>query len=148
MGAFFNVLQAIVALVALWVAWRALRLSQMVGDNAAREHKRELDHARLMWMQTLLNEVQPTLNARAADEQKVYEDRQRWMLTCLATAGLRRTLPATQELAERPFSEPWKGMVELADRARAELHNALEHAAEKAYEGSLDSAPRRAQNEP
>ena len=103
----------------------------------SRDSKRELersdDRQRLMWMQTLLNTLDPLVQARANDNDTSYLDQQRWMLSSLAAGGLRDSLPTTQALARRPFSDGWAGMIEAADDARRELHRQLEFAGDRFY---------------
>lgn len=129
-----GVAQIIIGVVALYVGWRALTISKEVQQDAVSERGRADLRELLMWMQTLLNPIPGIADARFADNEALYEDRQRWMLSGLATAGLRERLPETRALAERPFSEPYgPGIVELTKRARRELHDALEYVGDRAY---------------
>lgn len=134
MGVAVGVAQIIIGVVALYVGWRALRISRDVRRDAASERERADLRDLLMWMQTLLNAAPGIVDARFGDNEDLYEDRQRCMLTALATAGLRDRLPETRALAERPFSELYgPGIVELSNPARHELHDALEYVGDRAY---------------
>src|SRR4051794_24513550 len=85
----FGSLQVFIGAIALGVAWRSLTISAQVVRDSRRERERADERERLMWMQTLLNELKPIENARAANNEREYVDRQRWMRTCLATGALR-----------------------------------------------------------
>jgi len=122
-----TIIVSVGTVIVAWVGWNALRVSQRVQADSALERARADARDRLIWMQTLLNAVPGVPDARAAQNREVYEDLQRWMLTALATAGLRDALPKATMLAIRPFDDPWAGMIELRDLARDELHRALEH---------------------
>jgi hypothetical protein len=135
MNWFFGSVQVLIGAVALFVAWKALKISERVERDSRRERERSDDRQRLMWMQTLLNELTPVTEARAANSERDYGDRQRWMLTCLAAGALRDALPITQAVAERPFSEPWAGMDELREQARQELHEKLGQSGDRLYAG-------------
>ena len=91
----------------------------------------------MMWMHTVLNDLTPLQEAMAAPHETVYLDRQKWMRTGLAVGGLRKRLPKTAALADRPFSDGWPGMVEAVDEAREEIHDALDAAASRAYAGEV-----------
>jgi hypothetical protein len=132
---FFGTLQVVVALVALYVAWEALKISRQIQQDEIQERERADDRQRLMWMQTLLNSLTPVTDARAANNEREYTDGQRWMLSCLAAGSLRNELPLTQTFAQRPFSEPWAGMDAMREQARLELHEKLEYAGDRLYAG-------------
>lgn len=127
-------LEILVGAVALFVGWKALRISHLVQQDSRRERERADARERLMWMQTLLNELDPLTQARAAEDRQKYEDRQRWMLTALSAGALRETLPTVRSLAERPFGS-WSGFDDFRERARQELHRAIEHSAARLYAG-------------
>jgi hypothetical protein len=130
-----GVVQLLIALWALKIGRDALKVSERVEQDARSERERADHRDRLMWMQTLLNELRPVQEAMAAPHETEYHNRQRWMKTCLATAGLRDRLPATVAVSERPYSDGWPGMVADVDKAWTELHDALEHEADRAYAG-------------
>ena len=107
----FGTVQALIALLAVYIGWKALRISERVEKDAKLERKRADERDRLMWMHTILNHVDPLAALRAADDQRAYDEKQRWMQTCLARGGLRDDLPITRALTEREFAEPWEGMI-------------------------------------
>jgi hypothetical protein len=135
---FFGTLQVAIGAIALWVAWKALVISRDLQRDAERERTRAANRDRLMWMQTLLNQLGPLQNEGSAHEIE-YMDLQRWMKTCLAVGGLRKRLPLTMGLTDRPFSDGssdgWPGFVEAVAAARKEIHEALELEGDRAYAG-------------
>jgi hypothetical protein len=82
-----------------------------------------------MWLQTTLNQFEPIQEARAADEERAYIDRQRWLRTCLTRLGpIGDTLTATKALAGRPYEAGWAGMIDSVTEAWEEVHAALDKA--------------------
>ena len=130
-----GVLQLLIALWAVHIGRAALRVSERALADANRQRQRADQRERLQWMQTLLNELQPLQQARAANDDRIYRDRQRWIRTALAVSGLRAELPATVALSNRPHEEGWAGMVDTVDKAWEEIHDALGVAADRAYAG-------------
>jgi hypothetical protein len=125
----------LIALLALYIGFKALRISERVEKDAKLERQRAEQHDRLIWMQTILNHVDPLAALRAAEDERAYVEKQRWMQTCLARGGLRDDLPITKALTEREFAEPWEGMIELRDEAREELFRKLDHVSDRVYAG-------------
>jgi hypothetical protein len=87
-----------------------------------------------MWLQTLLTEVTSLCAAASAGAKEEYEDRQRWIHTVLAVAGLRHKLPQTEAFANRRFTEPSSYHI-IRDHARSELQAMLEQEGDRAYAG-------------
>jgi hypothetical protein len=120
-----EVLGLIIAGTALLVAVVALIFSISARQRSdARE--------RLMWMQTIRNELRDM--PAAAESELSYEDRRRWMRTCLALSaafGRRAKLPALGELTSLSFAEAQVRKLSLRDAARREIDGALEAEADR-----------------
>ena len=110
-----GIAQIVLGGAALWVAWRALVISNDVQASATRERELSDLRQRLMWMQTLLNEVEPLWIARRDMKEFEFENRQRWMLTVLASGALRDVLPHTRKMAEVQLRGDDNRPVSLAD---------------------------------
>jgi hypothetical protein len=130
----FGTIQVVIGAIALWVAWKALVISRDVRQDTEREQTRADNRARLMWMQSVLNQLPLLQREMLAPHEVEYGDAQGWTRTCLAVGGLRHDLPLTMALAERPFGED-EGMVEAVDAARKEIYAALEQEGDRAYAG-------------
>jgi hypothetical protein len=129
--------QTLLAVIALWVGWRALGISREVQNDATSERQRADSRHQLMWMHTALNELKKLQNAASATNAIDYADSQLWLRTSIAVGGVRSRLPETVALSERPLSDGWPGMVEAVDRAREELHAAIAEDAPRAYANEI-----------
>ena len=130
-----GVIQVALAVFAVLVGAKALRVSERVERDSVRERDRADDRQRLMWLQTLLNELVPLQEEELRPHERGYLDRQRWIRTCLAVGGLRYRLPETAALSDRPFVGGSQDVVDAVDRAWQEIHHVLEVEADRAYAG-------------
>jgi hypothetical protein len=126
-----------IALLALFVAWRAFVISRDALQRSERESTRAGNRERLMWMHTALNQLQPLQEHALAPHENVYVDLHEWLKTCLVVAGARERLPMTAALAQRPLPQvsEREAMIEVVEQARKELLQALQQDGGRAYAG-------------
>jgi hypothetical protein len=127
----------IVGVIALFIAYRSLIISQKAQTASEEAQKRALNRERLMGMQELLNTVAQLRSAsrRPGEPGKTdFLDRRRWMRTVIAAYGLREALPQTVELSKCEWEDGSDKIDEAADAARGEIDERLEYVAERTYE--------------
>ena len=144
MSVFLAILGLIVAALAIWIAYLALAISRRVQQDAQHERDRDDDHERLRWIEGLLEHVRRLQDAQAALRADEFRDLQMAMRASLAIGGLRRRLPVTVILSERPFSESaangktgWPPFLLTVDAVRDELFDAASAIAERSSQERL-----------
>ena len=105
MSVFLAILGLVVAAVAIWIAYLALVVARRAQHDAQRERERDDAHEYLKWIETLLEQLRRLENAQAVPHAEEFRDVQMAMRAALAIGGLRRRLPVTTILSERPFTE-------------------------------------------
>jgi len=128
---FLATLGLIVAALATWIAYLALAVSRRAQQDAQHERDRDDAHERLKWIEGLLEHVRRLQDAQAALRAEEFRDLQVAMRASLAIGGLRRLLPVTVILSERPFSEAaangepgWPQFLLTVEAVRDELFDA------------------------
>ena len=96
----------IVAAVATWIAYLALVVARHAQQAAQQERERDDAHEHIKWIETLLkSNFAGCRTLKTAPHAEEFRDVQVAMRAALAIGGLRRQLPVTTILSERPFSE-------------------------------------------
>jgi hypothetical protein len=128
---FFAILGLVVAAVATWIAYLALVVSRGAQQDARHERDRADAHERLRWIEALLEHLRRLQDAQASSRAEEFRDLQMAMRASLAIGGLRRQLPVTAILSERPFSEAaargkpgWQPFLLTVEAVRDELFDA------------------------
>jgi hypothetical protein len=137
---FLATLGLIVAAVATWIAYLALVVARHAQQAAQQERERDDAHEHIKWIETLLEQLRRLQNAQAATHAEEFRDVQMTMRAALAIGGLRRQLPVTTILSERPFSEAaangepgWEPFMMTIGAARDELFDAASHSASREH---------------
>ena len=133
MSAFLAVLGVVVAGGAAWIGYRALMLSHQAQQDARHRQARAEAHDQLRWIELLLEQVRRLQDAQGAERPEEFRDIQMAMRAAVAIGGLRRRLPVTAILSERPFNvdaaggKPgWESFLLTVDAVREELFGAAD----------------------
>ena len=142
MSAFLAILGLIVAAVATWLAYLALGIARRAQQHAQHERDRDDAHERLEWIEELLEHLRRLQDAQGGLRAEEFRDLQMAMRASLAISGLRRRLPVTAILSERPFSEAaangkpgWQPFLLTVEAVRDELFAAAGAIAESSRQG-------------
>jgi hypothetical protein len=134
-------LASLVAVVQVVIALAAVAIAVTAFAFTRHESVRAGNRERLSWMHEALNQLDRLQQEALAPHPRQYVELQQWLKTSLAVAGVRKQLPLTVALAERPIpgdpndNDQRAEMVEAVEEARAELLAALERDGDLAAAG-------------